>query len=107
MDGQPVLTELGSTLGFRRAGGIAGFGGCNGYMGPLTVTDDRITMGPLASTRRVCPERTMDQETRFMDALTKAERFAVVGTNLHLHGPAGNEQALVFIRADELQRQPR
>lgn len=104
--GRPVLEDMRSTLAFRPNGQIAGLGGCNGYTGTATVTGERITIGPLATTKMACPQPAMEQEARFLDALAKAERFGVAGTNLYLHS-TGLEQPLAFIRLSAFKPQAR
>ena len=50
-------------------GRILGMSGCNRYTGAVTLQADRITVGPVASTRMACPGRAMTIEQSFLGAL--------------------------------------
>ena len=60
---------------FAKAGQVAGLAACNRYFGPVSLDGDGISFGNLASTRKMCPDSLMDQEQRFMQALSKAKRL--------------------------------
>src|SRR5215472_8479673 len=71
-------TEAPATLTFspvgEQAGRISGSGGCNSYSGSYILTGDRLHIGPLASTQMICDPVVMEQEDRFFQALSTAER---------------------------------
>ena len=73
--------EISINLDARR---ISGFGGCNNFGGPLTLTDEQITIGPLRSTQRSCDETIMNQETRFFQAIQSVQRVTSTGNQLIL-----------------------
>ena len=60
--GRGVIDRARSTLEFPKTG-------------PVSLTSNTIAIGNLASTRKMCPESLMDQEQRFMAALSKARRL--------------------------------
>ncbi len=63
--GQPVVDRVQSTLRFQSADRIIGWGVCNRYFEGLRSQEDIIEIGPIGSTRRVCPPVAMYQEVRF------------------------------------------
>jgi len=75
IDGRGVIDRARSTLEFPKAGHVAGLAGCNRYFGAVSLTSETIAVGNLASTRKMCPESLMDQEQRFMAALSKSSRL--------------------------------
>ncbi len=50
------------------AGGVAGFAGCNRFMGSYTLDGESLAFGPLAATMMACIDQG-DQEQRFLAAL--------------------------------------
>ena len=71
LDQQPVLTDTEVTISFQD-GQITGSGGCNTYNSSFTLGEDNpfvMTIDPVASTRKACPEPILNQETAFFTAL--------------------------------------
>lgn len=77
IDGGGVVDGARPTIEFSEPGRVAGLAGCNRYFGPVTLNGDAISIGNLATTRMMCPDALMDQDQRFMEALSKAERLAL------------------------------
>lgn len=75
LGGLGVVDNIQATLTFPEAGKVAGNGSCNRFFGSAEVSGDSIKLGPLASTRMMCPEAVMNQETKYINALQAAERF--------------------------------
>ena len=76
------------------AGGEAfGSGGCNSFRGTYTLAAGRLDFGPLAATRRACPEPQMQQETGFFAALEAVDGFRLEGGTLVLLDSAGSAVA--------------
>jgi heat shock protein HslJ len=84
----PLLhTEL--TLVFR-GGSISGSSGCNSYTASYTRDGDRLTIGPLASTRKACPGTdVMQQEQEFLAALAAAATWSIQDDRLDLRRSDG------------------
>jgi heat shock protein HslJ len=51
----PTLRLLGTGISTAEGTQVSGYGGCNTFTGRYTLDDARVTVGPLASTRRACP----------------------------------------------------
>ncbi|TVR95419.1 MAG: META domain-containing protein [Rhodospirillales bacterium] len=77
IDGQVVMDNAQSTLLFESTDRIVGDTACNRYFGSWEVDGERITLGPLGSTRRACAPEVMDQESRFLSALEQAATWAL------------------------------
>jgi heat shock protein HslJ len=76
LGGGGVLGNVQATLAFPEAAKVAGNASCNRFFGAATITGDAIKLGPLGSTRMACPEAVLTQETKYLNALQGAERFA-------------------------------
>jgi heat shock protein HslJ len=66
---------------------VAGLAGCNNYNGGYEVDGQAINFGPLATTRKFCPdpEGTMDQESEFLAALENAARYEIEGDRMDMY----------------------
>ena len=88
-----VSVMLGTTItaSFGTDGNLTGNAGCNNYNGTYTVNGNQITIGPLASTRKMCndPAGIMDQETQYLAALGTAATYQIEGTALELRTKDG------------------
>jgi heat shock protein HslJ len=79
---------------------VGGSTTCNSMGGTYEVTGDRISFGPLMSTKMACVEpELMAQETRFMSALDSVERFAISADTLSLHAAGAADPVLRFTAA--------
>jgi len=68
----PLLHKLNARLDFAPDGRLVGNGGCNGITSAYTLQGNRLTLGPLATTRKTCNEALMEQEDRVLTALERA-----------------------------------
>jgi heat shock protein HslJ len=81
-------TEVTAT--FADDGRVAGVAGCNNYTGSYTTDGTAIEIGPLASTKKLCPgDEIMEQEAQFLAAMENAEQYTVDGTTLELRDAGG------------------
>ncbi|MCA9980784.1 MAG: META domain-containing protein, partial [Anaerolineales bacterium] len=84
----PLLdTEI--TVLFGEEGQLSGNASCNTFSGGYTLDGDAIAVGPLATTRMMCAEEVMQQETEFLTALQNAATFSQDGNLLTLFGADG------------------
>lgn len=63
------------------SGTLAGNATCNNYNTSFTVNGDALTIGPVATTRMLCPLGG-DQESVYLAALQTAQTFEIVGPRL-------------------------
>ena len=82
IDGRGVVDNVQSTLRFEKSDRITGWGGCNRYFTGFRFSGNDIKLGPIGSTRRICPPVVMDQEDRFFQALGKAHSRRIEGSYL-------------------------
>ncbi len=97
LGGRGVLDRVQATLAFPEAGRVAGNSSCNRFFGSYTLMQDRIALGQLAGTRMACAPAVDEQETRYLDALQKAQRLEVQGKTMLMH-VQGLEKPLRFVR---------
>jgi len=71
---------------------VAGSAGCNDYNGSYTLDGDKVTIGPLATTRKACDQAIMDQETEFLTALQTPATVEQSGGTVTLRDAAGAMQ---------------
>lgn len=97
LGGRGVMDRVQATLAFPEAGRVTGNSSCNRFFGSYTLMQDRIALGQLAGTRMACGPAVDEQETRYLDALQKAQRLEVQGTTMLMH-VQGLEKPLRFVR---------
>ena len=85
-------TEI--TAVFGADGSLSGLAGCNQYNGPYVLEGKQIRIGPLATTRKACPqpEGVEAQEAAYLAALANSSSYELVGTNLTLRDDQGATQ---------------
>lgn len=97
--GQAVLPQPAATLAFPQTGQVAGHGSCNRFFGPVEIERDRVKFGPLASTKMACMGGAGEQESRYLGALQKAQRYEVKGNTLLIF-PQDKGLPLRFLRKE-------
>lgn len=74
------------TLNFGADGQLTGRASCNTYVGTYQLTGESLTLAPSATTSMACVPALMNQEERFLDLLTRVQRFDLDSTGaLILH----------------------
>lgn len=81
---------------------VRGSTGVNQINGTFELSGDALQFGPLATTRRAGPPELMQQESVFLDALSKTATARVNGSSLRLLDGAGN----VLARFDPMSVAP-
>ena len=66
----------------------SGSGGCNRFNGPISIEDDAIQIGPLASTKMMCDGKS-EIESQYFAALEAARSFAIDGGMLIIKDESG------------------
>ena len=77
LQGETVPAGTISTLNFITDDRIVGRAGCNRYYGPYASQQERITMGPIVTTRMACSPEATAWEERYLGALQEAARAAL------------------------------
>jgi heat shock protein HslJ len=79
---------------------VAGFGGCNRFMGSYRTQGETLELGRIAATMMACPDR-MDEEQAFLAALQAAARWRIAGSHLEVYDPDGTLLARFQARPEE------
>ena len=99
LSGMGVVGTAPATLEFTAPDRAFGKGTCNRFSGVVTVTREMLRFGPLLSTKMACVDDAANaQESKYLSALEKAERFAVEGNTLRIF-VRGTAAPLRFTRA--------
>ena len=84
--GTTAIPGVEATLEFPEAGRAGGRGSCNRFFGTVEISGDSIRFGPLAATKMACVDAAANaQETKYLEALEAAERFAFDGPTLAVY----------------------
>ncbi|HID46693.1 MAG TPA: META domain-containing protein [Chromatiaceae bacterium] len=89
------------------AGRISGSGGCNNYfseMKDLEAEAGNVKVGPVGSTRKVCPDDIMELEGNYLKHLGQVTRFSFTGKQLILSWRSAQQSGtLVFTPGRKLE----
>lgn len=99
INGGGVIDRLQTTLSLGADGKVTGMGGCNRYMGTVTIKGDAIAFGPMAGTFMACTPAVVDQETKFHAALETVSSWSIAQGKLFLRDRSGNV-VLRFVTMD-------
>lgn len=77
IDGRGVIDNLQTVLVVGGDGQVSGTGGCNSIGGKARIDGVAIHFGDLFSTEMACAPAVMDQEGKFLDALSRAASYRI------------------------------
>lgn len=72
---RPLIDRSHLTVTFAADGRAHGHAGCNHWFAGYTLKDDTVRFEPPGSTRKMCAPSLMEQEQRFLAALTEVQRW--------------------------------
>ena len=101
IDGRGVVDRVQSTLAFDAGQKVAGRAACNRYFGTYQQLDDMVEIKPGGTTRMACPPAVMEQEDRFLAALSAVRKARREGDTLLLL----DENGRVLVRLTLISRQ--
>ena len=78
-------------------GSVNGNAGCNQFSGSLESTENGVSMGRLAATRKACPPAEMELEATFMNALQSTAGFELSLGTLQLLDEQGDLLAELIV----------
>jgi len=86
----PILDTT-ITAQFDAAGFLAGSAGCNRYRASFEIDGDTMSIGPAASTRRLCsqPEGVIEQEVAFLALLEDVATYTIASNQLDFKNTEG------------------
>lgn len=85
----PAGTEDKAHLTFGEDGSVEGNLGCNSFHGRATVSGSTLTFGPLASTRKMCPEPEMKLERVLLGVLEGKTSYEIDHRSLSIEAESG------------------
>jgi heat shock protein HslJ len=96
-----VLPRSTTTVLFQ-ANQVTGIAGCNNFNATYQTTRNKLSFGPVATTRKVCntPLGIMQQENAFLAALDSTVSYKLSRSSLDLIDSRGNT-LLTFRRTNE------
>ena len=74
---RPLMDYAHLTVTLGADGRAYGNGGCNHWFAPYTLEGDKLSFGPVGSTRKQCAPALMEQEKRFLKALETVQRWDI------------------------------
>lgn len=74
---RPLMDYSHLTLTLAADGRAYGNAGCNHWFAPYTLDGDKLSFGAVGSTRKLCAPAVMEQEKRFLQALTTVQRWDI------------------------------
>ena len=91
-----------TTTALFQANQVTGITGCNNYSASYQATRNKLSFGPVSTTRKACstPLGIMQQENAFLAALDSAVSYKISRNSLELIDTKGN-LLLTFRRASE------
>ncbi len=90
LSGTGVVDRVQTTLHFGTGDRLFGSGGCNRYNARATLANDQLTVGGIASTKKMCPQAVMNQELRYFQAIGQAQRVSLQGPYLLIYHQGSN-----------------
>jgi heat shock protein HslJ len=91
----PAGAEDKAFLTFGKDGSVRGSLGCNRFTSTAEISEDSITFGRLASTRKLCDGPEMDVERKLVKVLEGTATYELNHRSLTLTGPDGEGFAAV------------
>jgi len=87
---RPVIDYSPAVISFSADGQLSGNASCNRFSGAYQDTPEALSIGPLATTRMMCPPALMEQEQRMLAALSEITGARVENNRLYLNDATGN-----------------
>ena len=72
---RPLIDRSHLTITLGDDGRAYGNAGCNHWFAGYTLNGDKLSFSTVGSTRMMCPPALMEQEARFLNSLSKVERW--------------------------------
>jgi heat shock protein HslJ len=86
--GQTEIVQTGVSAQFDGTT-ISGNAGCNSYNGSYEASGSDISFGPIAATKKVCPEDEQSTEDRYLQLLAEIGSFEVSGRSMSMNDTEG------------------
>ena len=86
--GQTEIVQTGVSAQFDGST-ISGSAGCNSYHASYEATGSEISFGPIAATKKICPEDEQSTEDRYLQLLADVGSFEVSGRSMSMNDTDG------------------
>jgi heat shock protein HslJ len=86
--GQTQIVEVGVSAEFDGST-ISGTAGCNAYHASYEASGGEISFGPIAATKKVCPEAEQSTEDRYLQLLGEIGSYEVRGRSMSMNETDG------------------
>ncbi|TMM41483.1 META domain-containing protein [Colwellia ponticola] len=84
-----VIANSNAQLTFNTENKLSGSASCNIMFASYTLNADKIDIGPVATTQKMCLSASMDQEQLLLQALNKVKRFQLNNDELSMYDQQG------------------
>jgi heat shock protein HslJ len=68
---------------------ISGNAGCNSYHASYEADGSQISFGPIAATKKICPEDEQSTEDRYLQLLAEIGTYEVSGRSMSMNDTDG------------------
>lgn len=85
----PVLNKSIVNISFDKENKLSGVASCNNISSQYTQNDNALIIGPVATTRKMCPPTLMSQESLMISTLSKVKRFQLMDDSLTMYDQKG------------------
>ena len=82
--GQTEIVQTGVSAQFDGST-ISGSAGCNSYNASYEASGSDISFGPIAATKKICPEDEQSTEDRYLQLLAEIGSFEVSGRSMSMN----------------------
>jgi heat shock protein HslJ len=86
--GQTQILDVGVSAEFDGTS-ISGNAGCNSYHASYEASGGDISFGPIAATKKVCPEDEQSTEDRYLQLLAEIGSYEVSGRSMSMNDTDG------------------
>ena len=86
--GQTEIVQTGVSAQFDGST-VSGSAGCNSYNASYEATGSDISFGPIAATKKICPEDEQSTEDRYLQLLAEIGSFEVSGRSMSMNDQDG------------------
>ena len=86
--GQTEIVQTGVSAQFDGTT-ISGSAGCNSYNASYEASGSDISFGPIAATKKICPEDEQSTEDRYLQSIAEVGSFEVSGRSMSMNDTDG------------------
>lgn len=94
-----ILSKSTVKLTFSSENRLTGSASCNNLSSSFQSKNSALTIGPAATTRKMCLPALMDQESSLLRALSKVKRYQLINGELSLF----NQQGVIQLSAKKIK----